>query len=91
MVYEGIEIGENSNHWYLLPRLVLHHWCLQTTQNMECFREKTSTILKLHFSHHAHFEGHLEVFSLLLAEDLQVQVKIETVVDVAGILIFDQD
>ena len=58
---------------------------------MEYFREKTSTILELHFSHHAHFEGHLEVLSLLLAEDLQVQVKIETVVDVARILIFDQD
>ena len=38
----------------------------------------------------AHSEDHLEVFSSLLAEDLQVQVEVEAVVDVAGVLVLDQ-
>ena len=39
----------------------------------------------------AYLEDHLEVFAVLGAEDLHVQVEVEAVVHVAGIIIFHED
>ena len=39
----------------------------------------------------AHFEDHFEVLSFLLAEDLQIHVEVEAVVNIAWVLVFDED
>lgn len=86
-VDECVDVREDGYCRHLLRRLVPHYGGLREGAG----RERGGRRVAVSSSFTTHLENHLEVFSVLCTEHLHIQVQVEAVMYVAGILVFDED